>query len=236
MFARLSFRKRNMRSYYTDWHAQHYNKRWSTFTRKTLAETLAMVDMAALRDVKTRLGRSPRVLDVACGTGVLLKQLIERVPDVEAYGVDASADMLAQARVALDGQPNVHLAQAVVKAGETAGLPFAPGSFDLITFTNALQEIAEPVAVLAGLRQLLAPEGQLVIEDYARREPPFPWAIVAWLTKRIDPAYVRAYMLDEAQFLCTQAGLRVTCKKAFTVDWLWHGWALRAVWSSELSP
>lgn len=224
-----------MRSYYRGQHARDYNKRWKTFTRKTLAETLAMVDMAALQSVKTRPGRSPRVLDVACGTGILLKQLLEQVPDMEAYGVDASADMLAQARVALHGQPNVHLEQAVVKAGETAGLPFAPGSFDLITFTNTLQEIAEPVAVLAGLRKLLAAEGQLVIEDYARREPPFPWAAFAWLTKRVDPAYVRAYTLDEAQFLCTQAALRVVRKKAFTIDWLWRGWALRAVWSQELS-
>ena len=194
-----------------------------------------MVDVAALRDVKRRLGRSPRVLDVACGTGILLKQLIERLPDVEAYGVDASAEMLAQAHAALDSQPNVHLEQAVVKAGETAGLPFAPDSFDLITFTNALQEIAEPVAVLAGLRRLLAPEGQLVLEDYARRKPPFPWAAFAWLTKRIDPAYVRAYTLAEAQSLCVQAGLRVVCKKAFTINWLWHGWVLRAECSNELS-
>ncbi len=194
-----------------------------------------MVDVAALRGVKTRLGRSPRVLDVACGTGILLKQLIERAPDVEAHGVDASADMLAQAQAALDGQPNVHLEQTVVKAGETAGLPFPPGSFDLITCTNVLQEIAQPVAVLAGLRRLLAPEGQLVLEDYARREPPFPWAAFAWLTRRVDPAYVRAYTLPEAQSLCVQAGLRILCQKAFKVDWLLHGWVLRAVCRDELS-
>ena len=36
-----------------------------------------------------------RVLDVACGTGVLLRKVLDRVPDAEAYGVDASADMLA---------------------------------------------------------------------------------------------------------------------------------------------
>ncbi len=61
-----------------------------------------MIDGAALRSVPARLGRRPRVLDVACGTGILLKQLLEQAPDV-----DASADMLAQARDVLKGQPNV---------------------------------------------------------------------------------------------------------------------------------
>lgn len=217
-----------MRSYYTGWHARHYNKRWSAFTKKTLAETLAMVDFTTLRSVKTRLGRSPRVLDVACGTGILLKQLMERMPDVEAYGVDASADMLAQAHAALDHWPHVHLEQAVVKADERAGLPFVPGSFDVITCTNALQEMTDPVTVLVGLRQLLASEGQLVLEDFARRGPRFPWTAFAWLTKRVDPAYVRAYTLHEAQSLCMQAELCIICHKAFTIDWLWHGWVLRA--------
>ncbi len=51
------------------------------------------------------------MLDVACGTGILLKHLLEQVSDVEACGVDASADMLAQARDVLKGQPNVQLEQ-----------------------------------------------------------------------------------------------------------------------------
>ena len=61
------------------------------------------------RRVKTREGRPPRVLDVACGTGILLSQLLGLLPDLEAYGIDASADMLAhlggiEAEMAQDGQ------------------------------------------------------------------------------------------------------------------------------------
>ncbi len=46
--------------------------------------------------------------------------------------------------------------------------------------------------------------------------------------KQIDAQYVRAYTFKEAQVLCSQAGLDVVCGKVFSVDWLWHGWALRA--------
>jgi len=91
-------RKIQMSTYYTGRRAQRYNERWRTFSGKTLAEALAMIDVTALRNVPEHLGRPPRVLDVACGTGILLKELLERVPGIEVYGADASADMLVQAR------------------------------------------------------------------------------------------------------------------------------------------
>ncbi len=50
--------------------------------------------------------------------------------------------------------------------------------------------------------------------------------------KQIDAQYVRAYTLKEAQALCLQAGLDVVCGNVFSVDWLWHGWALCAYHAS----
>jgi ubiquinone/menaquinone biosynthesis C-methylase UbiE len=217
-----------MSRYYTGRRAQSYNRRWRNYTRRTLTQALAMIDVDALHSVKTRLGRPARVLDVACGTGILLKQLLEQVPDAQAYGVDASADMLAQARTTLKDWPGVQLEQAEVGSGETADLPYRPGTFDLITCTNALHDLPDPVATLSGLRRLLSPGGQLVVEDFARREPPFPWAAFEWLMKRIEGGKVHAFRLAEARSLCARAGLRVVCEKTFSIDWLWRGWALRA--------
>ena len=194
-----------------------------------------MIDVAALRLVPERLGRCPRVLDVACGTGILLKQLLALVLGIETYGVDASADMLEQARVALKGQLHVHLERAQIGTGETANLPFAPETFDLITCTNALHDILEPVGMLAGLKRLLAPGGQLVVEDFAPREPRFFWAAFEWLLRRIERNSVRAYTLAEAHALCQQAGLHVASEHVFTVDWLWHGWVVRVYRISSVS-
>ena len=85
-----------MSRYYKGKQAHQYNIRWQRFNTKTLTETLAMIDFTALHGIQERQGRLPRVLDVACGTGLLLKQLLAQVPGIEAYGLDASADMLAQ--------------------------------------------------------------------------------------------------------------------------------------------
>ncbi len=215
-----------MSRYYTGQHAQFYNLRWHSFTERTLAETVSMIDVAQLQNIFSQQGRPPRVLDVACGTGVLLKMLFKQIPAMEGYGMDASADMLAQARLALANQPHVQLHQAMLGNDETANLPYTPQSFDLITCTNALHDVSNPVQALAELRKLLVPEGQLVVEDYAPHGPPFLWALLEWLIRHIEEGEVQAYRLSEAKSLCVKAGFCVLREQAFTLNWLWHGWAL----------
>ncbi len=217
-----------MSRYYSGGRARRYNRRWRRYTEKTLAIATAMIDFPALQRVPEELRRPPRVLDVACGTGLLLRQLLERVPGMETHGVDASTDMLAQARETLKDQPHVRLVRVEVNGGGTTGLPYPPNTFDLITCTNALHDIRDPVAFLSDMRRLLAPGGQLVLEDFARRRPALLWRMFEWLLRRIEGRPVHAFTLAEAQALCVRADLHVVCRKAFSIDWFWHGWALRA--------
>lgn len=215
-----------MSKYYTEKRARRYNVRWRTFTEHSLAMVMTMIDTTSLHAVLEQEKRPPRVLDVACGTGILLQAIIKRVPEVEVYGVDASHDMVAQATTALKGYPHVQLQQAFVRSGVMAGLSFAPGMFDLITCTNALHDMMEPPGVLRGLESLLVPGGQLILEDYARREPAFPWAMVEWLAHSVEGGQGHACTLAEAQELCTRVGLSIDAAQAFKVNWLWHNWVL----------
>ena len=194
-----------------------------------------MIDITTLRSIKERQGRMPRVLDVACGTGILLKVLLAQVPDLEVYGLDASADMLAQAQAALQDQPHVHLERVQIGSGMTSNIPFAQKNFDLITCTNALHDIPEVEALLSGLRKLLAPGGQLVVEDFAPRQPRLIWAAFEWFLQQIEGNKVHAYTLKEALSLCEQAGLHVACEKGFIIDWLWQGWVLSVYRTTQIT-
>lgn len=217
-----------MGSFYAGRRARSYNTRYHTFTKRTLSEAFAMVDLTALRRVKTQEGRPPRVLDVACGTGIFLSQLLGIFPDLEAYGIDASADMLSVARARLAGFPQVHLEQVEVDAGKTIHVSSASATFDLVTCTNALHSLPDPVGTLVGMRQLLTPGGHLVLSDIARPSPRLLGSLFEWGEQLVIGRPVQVSTLAEGQELARQAELRIACSKAFRIDWLLQGWALRA--------
>jgi ubiquinone/menaquinone biosynthesis C-methylase UbiE len=225
-----------MSAYYQGKRAQSYDQRWHRFTQCTLEETLATIDVEALEHRAQEHQRAPRLLDVACGTGVLLSLLHQRIPSAELYGVDGSRDMLRQAHRRLSGVSSLRLEHATIGPGEQAGLPFSPDSFDLITCTNALHDVADPVNIIAGFRVLLAPEGQLVIEDYARRSPAVPWRIIEWLARRIEGSQGRALTLTEAERLCERAGVWVERSHAFPIDVVFHGWVIAAIKTGSRRP
>lgn len=223
-----------MSSYYTGKHAKRYNIQWKSYTETTLKHVLGAIDFTRLRAVTEQEGRAPRVLDVACGTGILLKRLLERIPALEVYGVDGSQDMLAQAQEVLATYPNVHLKH--VRVGETGyiNLPFETGFFDLVTMTNTLHDIEHPENLLRELSQLLTGNGQLVIEDYARRTPPFPWRLFERIIKRIEPEYVRAYTLIEAQQFFKDSGFVSLYNDTFEVDLICHAWVVQSTHLPDL--
>jgi ubiquinone/menaquinone biosynthesis C-methylase UbiE len=224
-----------MRTYYTEKRAMSYNRTWKTFSEKTLAATCSMIDLTRLWNAARVRECSPRILDIACGTGLLLLRLAHLIPQAELYGVDESQAMLDQARLLLGNNPRIHFAQAALKGRKMADLPYQLASFDLITCTNAFHYLDDPVAVLRGLRLLLVPQGQFVIEDYARRTFPFPWRLFEWFIKHVDPQHVRAYTLMEVQILCQAAGLQILTAKNFSIDLIWQGWVIVGITQKDHS-
>jgi ubiquinone/menaquinone biosynthesis C-methylase UbiE len=232
-------RQKSMNSTYTGWRARWYDRMWGGYTSRTTAITLEMIDVSLLLRVPERFSRPPCALDIACGTGIVLQRLLEQVPGLQAYGLDASTEMLDQARRRLSNWPETRLIQATVGHGERAALPFPPQTFELIICTNALHYFPQPGPTIAECRQLLVADGQLVLEDFARRAAPFPWGAFELALRKLDPDHLQAYSLAEAQAFCTQAALQVQEACAFRINWLWQGWALRAqgkpttAWSSS---
>lgn len=98
------------------------------------------------------------VLDLACGTGVVTRELARLDPPPDRLvGVDHSAEMLAVARV---------LAEATGMTAEwfqadAAALPFPDDSFDIAFCQQALQFFPDRPAALRDLRRVLKPGGRV---------------------------------------------------------------------------
>ena len=95
-----------------------------------------------------------RVLDVACGTGIVARRAARRVgPGGRVVGLDVNEAMLAVARAASADAP----ARIEWREGDAASLPFANGEFDAVFCEQALQFFSDPRTALREMRRVLAP-------------------------------------------------------------------------------
>lgn len=98
---------------------------------------------------------SPRcILDVGCGTGMLLDSLAGIFPHARLFGVDLAPGMCAAAQERLGEK-------AAVVAGDAEHLPFADCSFDLVVSTSTFQWLDSLQPALAECLRVLRPGGEL---------------------------------------------------------------------------
>lgn len=97
-----------------------------------------------------------RVLDVACGTGILAREIASRTSSTGAVtGLDPGAGMLA---VAEQLAPGVEWRQGVAES-----LPFEDDSFDAVVSQFGLMFFDDRRAALREAVRVLAPEGHLAM-------------------------------------------------------------------------
>lgn len=95
-------------------------------------------------------GAPRRILDVGTGTGTAARAIAARWPDADVVGVDVAEGMLAEARRLL---PSEHAGRVRYEHADASALPFADGSFDLVTLSNMIPFFDE-------IDRVLVPGGQ----------------------------------------------------------------------------
>lgn len=110
-----------------------------------------------------------RVLDIGCGPGFYLAELLPELgANGAVVGVDASAAMLAAAARRCEG-----LGDASFHEGSATTLAFDEQSFDRALCVQVLEYVADVPAALAEFHRVLRPGGRLVIWDV-------DWSTLSW--------------------------------------------------------
>jgi len=100
-----------------------------------------------------------RVLDLACGTGIVTSRLASRLGRGRVTGVDLSEDMLAVARdLPLPGEVEVRWL-----CNDACALDLDDGSFDLVLCQQGFQFFPDKPAAAREMRRLLARPGRAVV-------------------------------------------------------------------------
>ena len=119
-----------------------------------------MVGMAALRP-------GERVLDVACGTGLVSFRAAEAVGAKGAVvGTDISGEMVETAR---RGAVLRDLAHARFERGDAEALPLPDAGFDAAVCALGLMYVPDPVRALCEMRRLLRPGGRAAAAVWGAR-------------------------------------------------------------------
>lgn len=167
----------------------------------------ALVEVAAI-------ARGSRVLDVACGTGIVARLAADQTGDRgTVVGVDLNAGMLATART-LPLPPAA--ARIAWCQGNATDLPWPDATFDRVLCQQGLQYFADKPAALHAMQRVLVPAGRLVLSVWRGIERcPWQQALVQALEHQgyaDTAASLRApFALGDAETvraLCTRTGFR----------------------------
>lgn len=162
-----------------------------------------------LAEVMRRKPAGPiRLLDVGTGTGRFLRQAASSLPTSELNGVDMSPWYVSFARDLLAPLPRTNVDVANAEA-----LPYADGSFDVVTSIFMLHELPRRVrrTVLGEMHRVLKPGGLLVLEDAAQPSDAKELApALAQFSKDMHEPFFADYQEDDIEQLMVEAGFTGT--------------------------
>ncbi|MEX0607023.1 MAG: methyltransferase domain-containing protein [Halofilum sp. (in: g-proteobacteria)] len=182
--------------------AGRYDARWARYIEASIRATLVHADVQGYE----------RVLDVGCGTGVLLAELGRQQPQARLTGVDLVGEMLAVAQERLPEETELMTAPA-------EALPFEDATFEVVISSSVLHYIRQPQRALDETARVLVPGGRLVLTDWCRDY--VTMRALDWYLRGTDPGHCRTLRSRDLSRLASASGLEVEHLDRYRLDWFW---------------
>ena len=119
--------------------------------------------------------RHKTVLELATGTGLIAKHIVNAAAHIEA--TDASAEMIAEAK--RDNRST----KLYFSVQDMFCLPYADKSFDVVIVSNALHIVPQPEKALAEIRRVLKDNGVLIAPTFTHAGNSFSGRAKAFFMK-----------------------------------------------------
>lgn len=173
-----------------------------------------VIDLAGVRS-------GERVLDVAGGTGDLAREFAKTAGEKGLVILsDINAAMLGEGRKRLIDHGLLRVPTAQLNAEK---LPFAEGTFDLITIGFGLRNVTDKDAALRSMTRCLKPGGRLIVLEFSKPlfEPlskvydQYSFKLLPWMGKMVanDEASYR-YLAESIRMHPDQDTLKTMMEKA----------------------
>lgn len=216
-----------MVGHYGDSYSQNAAENYERYFVPSIGRPVAayLIEAAALRP-------GERVLDVACGTGIVARLAAEGVgPGGAVEGLDPNAGMLAIAREAARSGPSIAWHEAPAEK-----MPFPDEGFDVVLCGMGLQFFSDRQAGLREMRRVLVSGGRLLANLPGPAPPPLE-AMAETLAHHVGPesaSFVHTVFslhdAEEIHSLVTNAGFGnvevwsepVTLQLPSPADFLWQ--------------
>jgi SAM-dependent methyltransferase len=146
--------------------------------------------------------KTERLLDIGTGSGFTALGFAPFVLSV--VGVDDSPEAVAVAKrqAAARGAAN-----AEFRVANHEHLPFADGSFEIVTCRFVFHHFSDPPGALAEMKRVLAPAGRIMLYDILTSLDPHQAEVHNRIEKTRDPSHVR--MLNTEEFLALFRGAKL---------------------------
>lgn len=155
-----------------------------------------------------------RVLDVACGTGIIALDAAARVsPGGDVVGVDLSGRMIEAARRRAMQEHHTNVSFERMDA-EQLGLP--DNSFDVALCALGLMYMPGPERAILEMRRVLRPGGRIILAVWGERSR-CGWAdlfpiVDAEVESDVCPLFFRLGQGETLADICSSAGFHVTVR------------------------